>query len=117
MVPFTQREKVMNIYSLMDLKLKEFGQLVLANNHEAVKRALRDGVPGSRSTIEKYPEDFNLYLLGAFDPETGRLVAEEVPVLVDNVAVILPPKGGVDVGVIVPPKRGADDAEGQSSER
>jgi len=84
----------MNIYSLLDVKLKEYGPLVLANNDASVRRALCDGIPGSGGTVAKYPEDFNLMLLGHFDVETGQIVPEVVPLLVDNVGVILPPRVG-----------------------
>lgn len=82
----------MNVYSLLDVKLREYGPLVLANNDASVRRALCDGIPGSGGTVAKYPEDFNLMLLGTFDVETGMMVPEVVPLLVDNVAVILPPR-------------------------
>lgn len=82
-------QRTMKIYSLLDLKVKEYGQLVLMANDESVKRALRDmAASGGQSTLQKYPEDFNLMCLGEFDPETGRLVAFEVPSLVDNVKTI-----------------------------
>lgn len=86
---FTQRECRMVIYSLFDRKLKEYGPLVVSNNDAAVRRALIDGVPGSGSTIAKYPEDFDLMCLGLFDAETGKIVAE-APRLVDNVGSLLP---------------------------
>lgn len=79
----------MRIYSLLDLKVKEYGQLVLMPNDEAVKRALRDMRNGGQTTLQKYPEDFNLMVLGEFDPETGLLVPLEVPQLVDNVKTII----------------------------
>lgn len=80
----------MNIYSLMDLKLREYGPPLVANNDEAMKRAIRDGIPGSRTTMEKYPSDFNLMLLGSMDMDTGLIVPEEVPTLVENLGVLLP---------------------------
>lgn len=87
----SKRETVMNIYSLFDRKLREYGPLVLANNDASVCRALCDGIPGTQSTIAKYPDDFDLMLLGAFDSDTGQIAPEVIPRLVDNVASILPP--------------------------
>lgn len=94
-IPFVfsiSREKVMNIYSLFDQKLKEFGPLLVMNNDEGMKRAVRDGIPGSGGTIEKYPEDYSLHRLGTYDADTGIIVPEEVPMFVELVSVILPPK-------------------------
>lgn len=88
-VIFFERGADMRIYSLLDTKLKEFGGLVLGANDEIVKRALREGVPVG-SSLEKYPEDFNLYVVGDFDATTGVLSPIQ-PQLVDNVKVILYP--------------------------
>lgn len=82
----------MRIYSLLDLKVREYGALVLGSTDEAIKRAVRDGIPGSNSTISKYPGDFNLMYLGEFDDETGVIVPVAVPLLVENVGVLIPSK-------------------------
>lgn len=64
----------MNIYSLFDRKLKTFGQLVLDRNDFAVQRGLLDALTASADTlIAKHPEDFDLYHVGAFDEETGKV--------------------------------------------
>lgn len=79
----------MRIYSLLDRKLKEYGSLVLGNNDEAVKRAIKDGIPGSNNVIAAHPEDFDLYYLGDFDMESGLISACKVPILVDCVSTVL----------------------------
>lgn len=74
----------MRVYSLYDRKMKEFGQLVLSNNDETVTRALIEGLKGGKgATIHEYPKDFDLVLLGQFDPETGELVGEAARVVVN----------------------------------
>lgn len=92
----------MNIYSLFDRKLKEFGNLLLANNDQSIRRSARDGIPGSGTMMEKHPADFEIRLLGTFDMDTGQIVPEEIPVLLDGLDVILgdvlaPPVGGIGV--------------------
>lgn len=79
----------MMVYAMLDVKAREYGSLVLGANHQHVMRAIRDGIPGSGSTVEKYPEDFHLMHLGSFDPESGVLVPVAVPVLVAVVREIL----------------------------
>lgn len=81
----------MQVFSLFDRKLREYGSLVLANNAEAVKRALVDGVRGSGSLVEKHPQDFDLMEIGMFDTDSGILVPGKLPVLVDNVGTLLLP--------------------------
>lgn len=88
----------MNVYALWDRKVREYGQLVLGTNDDAVVRALRDGVPKG-STVEKYPEDFDVMRVGTFDHESGVLSGEDRGFVV-NVAVLfserlrLSPSGG-----------------------
>lgn len=80
----------MQVYSLYDRKLREYGGLVLSQNDATVKRAIHEGIPAN-STIGKYPQDYDLVLLGDFSPETGVLTGGQI-VLVDNVLDIL--RGG-----------------------
>lgn len=81
---------VMLVYSLFDRKMAEYGPLVLGNNDEAVKRALREVVSGSAGvTMVKFPEDFDLYCLGEFDQVSGELDGE-MPRLVFNVSSLIP---------------------------
>lgn len=64
----------MNIYSLFDRKLKLFGQLVLDRTDFAVQRGVVDALQSSPDTlIAKHPEDFDLYHVGSFDDETGKV--------------------------------------------
>jgi len=62
----------MRVYTLYDRKVREYGNLVLGQNDQAILRALRDGIRPD-STMGKYPEDFDLVCVGEFDPETGAL--------------------------------------------
>lgn len=80
----------MQVYSLYDRKLREFGGLVLSQNDATVKRAIHEGVPAN-STVGKYPQDYDLMLLGEFDAETGVLMGGQI-ILVENVLEIL--RGG-----------------------
>lgn len=82
----------MIVYSLFDRKVKEYGNLVVASNDEAILRAAREGIAGSGSTAAKYPEDFDLMRVGSFDPESG-LLGVETPRLVANVGELLRPGG------------------------
>lgn len=68
----------MNVYSLFDRKLRMFGQLVLERNDFSVQRALVDGLRGAPdSLMAKHPEDFDLYHVGIFDEEAGKVTGED----------------------------------------
>lgn len=84
---------MLKIYSLLDRKLVEYGQLLLARNDDAIKRAVLDGVRGSGSQVEKYSEDFDVFQVGEFDAETGAVVGSRVR-LVGNVRDILEVRDG-----------------------
>lgn len=81
------------VYSLMDRKLGQYGQLLLARNDETMKRNVLDGVKGSGSMIEKYPHDFDLVSVGTFDSDTGK-VEGTTPRLIGSVADILEATNG-----------------------
>lgn len=78
------------LYALLDRKLREYGVVLVSKNTETMVRELRNQVMGSGSTIEKYPDDFDLYRLGEFDTETGIISAMKVQ-LVENVSTLLAP--------------------------
>lgn len=68
----------MNVYTLFDRKLRLFGQLVLERNDFSVQRSLLDGLGAAPdSLMAKHPEDFDLYHVGSFDDEAGKLNGED----------------------------------------
>lgn len=74
-----------HVYSLLDVKARQYGALVLATSDSHVLRSLKEAVPGSASVMERYPEDFHLMFVGYFDMETGVLEPTEAPILVTTV--------------------------------
>lgn len=76
------------VYSLLDRKMRQFGQLLLAANDETLERMVRDVLVGSGSLMEKYPSDFDVFAVGAFDPDDGTLDGHS-PVLVACIADVL----------------------------
>jgi len=84
----------MRVYSIMDRKMREYGQLSTFPNDETAMRAVQDGVRGSNSTVEKHPTDFDLMCVGQFDVDLGVLQQMSgEPRFVENVAVLL----GIDI--------------------
>lgn len=79
----------MQLYSLLDKKAMQFGGILLANGDGHVSRVIAERFGGSSDTVEKYPEDFDLYALGEYSLDTGEIDAKSR--FVCNVSVILPP--------------------------
>lgn len=73
----------MNVYSLLDRKLRLFGQLMVERNDFGIQRGLADGIKSnSEALLSKHPDDFDLYQVGEFDDESGRMDAVSPPRLV-----------------------------------
>lgn len=77
----------MMMYSLMDKKAHTYGGILLAAGDGHISRIVQERFTGSGETVEKYPEDFDLYCLGHFSFETGEIEPECKFVV--NVGVIL----------------------------
>ena len=58
----------MFIYSIKDELAQEFGPLFEAKNNDVAERYYNDLVAKTTQ-----PEDYNLYILGEFDRDTGEL--------------------------------------------
>lgn len=80
----------MQMYALLDKKAMSFGGILLAAGDGHVSRVIQERFRGSGDTVEKYPEDFDLYALGEYVLETGVIVSSVKFVV--NVSVILEPK-------------------------
>lgn len=79
----------MRIYGLFDRKMKQYGSkvLFLSVNDDTMRRELRENIPDGAFEFKHAP-DFDLFWLGAISLETG-VVASQVPVLVENLELIL----------------------------
>lgn len=56
-------------------------------------RSLRDEVNSkdSQSDVNRHPSDFELYELGAFDDDSGKLISHESPVLIARAKDLIDP--------------------------
>lgn len=80
----------MKIFSLFDRKSREYGDLVLFPTTEFAMRVLLEMVPQAKGAIKSYPEDFDVYWLGEFNPLTGEILVEKIPAMVFNVGELFP---------------------------
>lgn len=83
----------MKLYALLDKKMGQHGVVMMGANDGHMCRTLRENIPGSKSTVELYPEDFDLYQVGEFDGDSGNVSGEYR--FVCNLAVIFHPQGEV----------------------
>lgn len=79
----------MLLYSLFDKKASRYGQVMMAHNDALMTRELREQIPPGH-VVAKYPQDFELYRIGAFEDETGKIMPGVE--FVCNVSAILQPE-------------------------
>ena len=65
--------------SVLDVKAKAFLQPFFVPNVSMAVRSFGDAVLNPDSGIAKHPEDYNLYKLGTFDDNSGRLDSVSTP--------------------------------------
>lgn len=62
----------MKVFALNDSKLGEFGQPFFFPAPGQAVRFLQDLVRDGKNTVAQHPEDFRLYILGSYNPNTGE---------------------------------------------
>lgn len=72
----------MNIYAMQDVKANAFGQPFFSPNDGLALRSVSDLVADRNSMPAKHPQDFNIFKLGVYDDNSGRIEANAVPVFV-----------------------------------
>lgn len=67
------------LYALRDIKTGAFDRPVMVSVQIEIERMLVEVVNDPRNQLAKYPEDFELYYLGEYDKQCGRLIQDEPP--------------------------------------
>lgn len=69
----------LKIYSLRDSKSEIFNAPFYKQTHGEAERDFRSLVNDDKSMVHKYPEDFDLYYLGDYDDNTGKVKPLDTP--------------------------------------
>lgn len=82
----------MFMYSLFDKKAGQYDPAVLLGHSDGhMTRQLDEAFRGSKNTVEKYPDDYDLYQVGEFDQASGTVIA--LGRFVCNMSVVLHTNG------------------------
>lgn len=76
---------ILKMFSVLDMKAQFFGQPFFEQQEATAIRSFSDAVNDSSNSTNmwnRHPEDFQLYLVGSFDNETGEVVPEVPKALV-----------------------------------
>lgn len=63
---------IMGVYSVLDIKARSYGQLLVFGNDEMAKRAMSAPLPADNE-MAKWPSDFVMYRVGTFETDNGVL--------------------------------------------
>lgn len=67
------------MYSIRDSKAEIFHPPFYKTTHGEAERAFQDLTKDDKSTLSKHPEDFDLYYVGIYDDNTGKIVSPDTP--------------------------------------
>jgi len=70
---------VLKIFSVRDSKGEIFGQPFFQKTPGEAERSFKMLVNDSQSIPSKYPEDFDLYYIGQFDDQSGKVQPIDTP--------------------------------------
>ena len=63
-----------NLYSIKDIKMNQFGNIITDINDATITRSISQALKESGNLpIQKYPADHDLYHVGDFDTDTGKI--------------------------------------------
>lgn len=69
----------LKMFSIRDAKAEIFHSPYFNKSHGEAERNFAELVKDEKSMIHKYPQDFDLYFLGEYDDQTGKMEALDTP--------------------------------------
>lgn len=67
------------IFAIYDAKAGAFMQPFFSVNEGTALRAVRAAMEDGNSQLAKFPEDYQVFKVGQFDDEKGRIVGVDLP--------------------------------------
>lgn len=94
---------MMKLFAVRDVKADAFGAPQTISTRGLALRGFADACADSRSEFAKYPDDYSLYEVGTYDPNTGMVSAHRLPdfvasarSVVDQIKIAKNPEAVVD---------------------
>lgn len=63
----------LKVFSIRDSKAEIYNQPFFNKSHGEAERNFQMLIADEKSMVSKYPEDFDLYFIGTYDDESGKL--------------------------------------------
>jgi len=67
------------VYSIRDAKAEVFNLPFFKKTHGEAERDFVTLTNDDKSTVFKFPDDFDLYYVGTYDDETGKILTLDTP--------------------------------------
>jgi len=69
----------LQVFTIRDSKSESFGTPFFQKSKGEAIRTLQELTKEQKSLISKYPEDFDLYYVGQYDDQTGKIQPLDTP--------------------------------------
>ena len=66
----------LKIFTLRDVRTEAFNRPMFLQNESVLDRSIRDACQDENSLLSLHPEDYQVYYLGTFDEQTGKIEAQ-----------------------------------------
>jgi len=70
---------VLRVYSIRDAKAEVYNTPWFAKTHGEAERSFQQLTRDGKSTVNQFPEDYDLYYLGQYDDQTGTFEPVDTP--------------------------------------
>lgn len=77
-----QKNPIQNLYCLYDSAARRYFPPFLSDNNDTAQRYLKSSLTSTDSVIAQHPDDYSLYMVGDFDPDSGQIDVVDQPILV-----------------------------------
>lgn len=79
----------MKLFAVRDVKADSFGAPLSIATRGLAVRSFQDACLRKDSDLSKYPQDYMLFELGEYDPNSGRLSSNSVPVFIASAVEVI----------------------------
>lgn len=80
---------MLKVFAVRDVKADAFGSLICVSTQGLATRSFLDACLNPQSPMAQYPEDYSLYELGEYDPNSGSVIGHKLPVLICTASELL----------------------------
>lgn len=80
---------MMKLFAVRDVMADAFGAPMSISTMGLALRSFGDACVAPNSELSRFPADYMLYELGEYDPNSGKIVAHDVPVFIASASEVV----------------------------